>query len=179
MVNDCIAVPRVEWRTLADISVVSVRRMAGDRDVPAVFERLGLRWPQDAGEVQAGDPAVLWRSPSEALVVSTQAAVAASLLERLQAGKSPSSVALEVSEQTAVLEIEGHRLTHWLAQLVDTHSLPRPGRIAGARLADIGVLIFNAACDRVWILVDRTLLAYLESWLVHARNTAHGQEAVQ
>ncbi|MBV7482224.1 hypothetical protein [Bordetella sp. BOR01] len=179
MAGKNIAEPCVQWQVLQGMSIASVRRMAGDRDVLEILKNLGMRWPESTGNARGDDPVVLWKRPSEALVVSKQAGRTGELVALLEAGRSPSGIALDVSEQITVLEVRGPALNEWLAQVVDTYSLPQRGGVTNARLAEIHVLIFRPEDERVWILVERTLVSYLDAWLCHTRDVAFSVGVVQ
>lgn len=170
----------VTRRRLDEARILSIRRTTDDVAAQAALQQRGLAWPSSPGGVEGDNPAVLWRSPSEVLVVGTNAAcgaVMSDVADSLRAGRHAHALALDVSDQIAVVELAGAGLDDWLHRLVDAWSLPRSGHVTRGRLREIAVLFHRTGPERIRLLLDRTLLTYLEAWLTTTRATTSGKEA--
>jgi heterotetrameric sarcosine oxidase gamma subunit len=77
--------------------------------------------------------------------------------------------AVDQSDGTLALELQGPRADELLQRLVENHSLPMTlGSAVRARLADIAVTLVRQGPDRIWLLTDRSHEHYLASWLAYA-----------
>ena len=77
--------------------------------------------------------------------------------------------AVDQSDGTLGLDLQGPRVDELLQRLVDSHSLPMTlGSAIRVRLADIAVTLVRLDHDRIWLLADRSHEHYLASWLAYA-----------
>lgn len=156
-------------RELAGLHAAILHHRPGDADAAAALAECGLpALPAPLGS--AGEaPLLAWRSPQEALLVSERREPVDALTRVLAPGRRPGAVAIDLSEALVAYELQGPELDEWLAHLVDAASIPRrPGGATRARMADVAVVLLRRAPDRLWLLGDRTIAAYLRSWLAFA-----------
>lgn len=162
-------------RVVSGCAVVTIRHFPGDTSARDAVRQLGLAWPGDPGELTGSDPWLAWRSPQESIAFGLERDRPQRLLERLAPGRSESAVAIDLSEALGIVELHGPRLDEWLAHLVDASSIPRrPGRATRARMAEAAVLLLRLADERLWLMLDRPILAYAENWLAWAHEGAFG-----
>jgi sarcosine oxidase gamma subunit len=165
-------IPAVEGlpgaRSLAMASLLSLRHLPGDAGTVPALRRCGFDGLAPAGRFSGKDPFLVWRSPGEQLVVALQDPAAAGIRGELAHGRTPLAAVFALEEATLLVEFHGPALDAWLARLVDVAAIPRePGRAARCRLADVPVLLMRHAPERLWLLAERPLAAYLEDWLRH------------
>ena len=140
-------------------SLVAALRAAGVRGVPSPGQALG--------NGQSQGTTSLWRSPSEVVLLATERAAAEAAMAALAADAL--ACAVDQSEGTLALELQGPRVDELLHRLVDSHSLPMTlGSVVRARLADIAVTLVRRDHDRIWLLADHSHEHYLASWLAYA-----------
>lgn len=88
------------------------------------------------------------------------------LLTAMAPGQTDSAVAANLSDAMVAIEVHGPFIDRWMAHLVDYAVLPRePGFCARGRMADVAVLLLRLQTDRLWLIVDRPIAAYVENWL--------------
>jgi heterotetrameric sarcosine oxidase gamma subunit len=109
----------------------------------------------------------LWRSPSEVVLLVAERAAADAAMAALAADAL--ACAVDQSDGTLALELQGPRADELLQRMVESHSLPMTlGSVVRARLADIAVTLVRQGPDRIWLLTDRSHEHYLASWLAYA-----------
>lgn len=156
-------------RALPQVTAVTVRHFPGDTTAADAALHLGLGWPESPGMVTGADPWLAWRGPYETIALSRNPGALRPLLALLGAGRSETAFAADLSEALVVVELHGPWLDEWLSHLVDALSIPyRPGQVTRARLADVAVMMLRLATDRVWVLAERPIRAYVEEWLTYA-----------
>lgn len=157
---------RPGYRILQGLTAISVRHFPGDVSARYAFESLNLPWSDKPGMLGGSDPWLAWRSPDEILAIGKAGATLGSLMSALEAGRSETAVAIEVSEGLAVFELHGSNLDAWLAHLVDAAAIPSmAGHATRARLADVSAMLLRIGADRLWLIVERTVGPYVEDWL--------------
>lgn len=140
-------------------ALVTALHAAGVTSIPAPGQAL------DSG--QSRETWALWRSPSELTLLACERAVADVAMAALAA--EPLACAIDQTDGTLALELQGPQVDDLLRRLVDSRSLPvAPGHALRARLADIAVTLLRRQPDTVWLLADRGHAHYLASWLAHA-----------
>jgi len=162
-------------RRLEGATVITIGHFPDDTSARAALECAGLDWPERAGALHGHDPYVLWRSPKELLALSSAPASAAlkPLLRTLAAGENASAVAIDLSEATVILELHGPQLDTWLEHLVDACAIPRVApQATRCRLADAAVVLLRLDPERLWLVADRALAAYIQDWLAFAHDGA-------
>jgi sarcosine oxidase gamma subunit len=163
-------------RRVPGLRVVSLRWLDGDDSARQAMEGRGLPWVTAPGTLSGTDPIVAWRAPHERVLLGPSGAPLDALLGELAPGCQPDALAVDLSESAAVFSLDGPGLDDWLAHLVDASAIPRAaGRAATCRMADIAALLLRLAPDRLWLLVDVALVAYVEHWLAHAHEGAFAQ----
>ena len=122
---------------------------------------------QALGNGQSQGTSSLWRSPSEVVLLATERAAADAAMAALAADAL--ACAVDQSDGTLALELQGPRVDELLHRLVDSHSLPMTlGSTVRVRLADIAVTLVRRDHDLIWLLADRSHEHYLASWLAYA-----------
>jgi heterotetrameric sarcosine oxidase gamma subunit len=165
----------VAVRRIEPLAVIALRHLpgAGD-DLAAALHAAGLPRAPAPGQVVGEGPWAVWRSPSEVVLLATERAAADAALAALE--PATLACAVDLSEGTLGLELQGPRVDEVLQRLVDSRSLPdAPGRAARARLIDVAVMLVRPRPDHVWLLADRSHGHYLASWLVHAGQAVQAQ----
>ena len=170
----------VAVRRIEPLAVIALRHLPGAGEVlaaallaagvPGVPEPGQVREPvleQVPGQVPGQGPWALWRSPSEVTLLATERAAADAALAVL--ASATLACAVDESEGTLGLELQGPQVDELLRRLVDSRSLPgAPGSASRARLVDIAVVLVRQRPDNVWLLADRSHSHYLSNWLRHA-----------
>lgn len=158
---------------LSGLTVITLRHLAGDTSARAAVQDQGLPWCEAPGELTGSGPWLAWRSPRETLALGFDATLLPALLQALAPGRSESAVAVDLSQALAVFELQGARIDEWLAHLVDASSIPRQaGRAARCRMMDVAVFLLRLDANRLLLLVDRPVAAYVENWLAYAHEGA-------
>jgi len=137
-------------------ALAAALRAAGVAAVPLPGQMLGPG--QDPGS------AALWRSPSEVTLLAGHRAAADAAMAAL--GNAALACAVDQSDGTLALDLQGPQVDALLQRLVDSHSLPMtPGSATRVRWADIAVTLVRQAPERIWLLADRCHEHYLANWL--------------
>lgn len=168
-------------RLLEPLHVLSLRHgFGGHVAIARALQPLGLASPTAAGQL-AGAPGlagpwVWWRSPSE----WTLAALTPQPLQEVQQGlrdigPGPLACAIDLSDGTWGVELQGRGIDALMSRLVDAASLPRgAGQATRARLVDVPVTLVRHDEARLWLLADRSLDHYLADWLAYALSASDG-----
>ena len=162
----------VAVRRIEPLSVIALRHLPGAGESLAAALRAagvgGLPSPGRAlGNGQSQGTTALWRSPSEVVLLATERAAADAAMAALAADAL--ACAVDQSDGTLALELQGPRVDELLHRLVDSHSLPMTlGSAVRVRLADIAVTLVRRDHERIWLLADRSHEHYLASWLAYA-----------
>ena len=163
-------------RELQGLHGATVRHFAGDESAALALTAIGLPGLPSPGVLAAaGDsgPWLAWRAPQESVLLSLDAAPVRALLQALEPGRSETAMAADLGDAAAAYELHGPRIDDWLAHLVDADAIPRePGRATRARLIDVSVLLLRLAPERLWLLGDRPIAAYLRNWLAFSHQGA-------
>ena len=161
----------VTVRRIEPLAVVALRHLpgAGD-DLAAALRAAGVTAAPAPGHVVGQGPWALWRSPSEVLLLATERPAAEAALAALAPlGPATLACAIDQSDGTLALELQGPLVDDLLRRLIDSGSLPGvSGSAVRARLADIAVVLVRCQAKDVWLLTDRSHEHYLASWLAHA-----------
>ena len=162
----------VAVRRIEPLAVIALRHLPGAGESLAAPLRAagvtGVPSPGQAlGNGQSQDTTALWRSPSEVVLLATERAAADAAMAALAADAL--ACAVDQSDGTLALELQGPRADELLQRMVESHSLPMTlGSAVRARLADIAVTLVRQGPDRIWLLTDRSHEHYLASWLAYA-----------
>jgi len=161
------------YRQQAGIYAATLRHFPTDTSAAAAVTALGLAWPVAAGSFVGNDPWLAWRAPRESLLLSHQRAAIDMLLQSLAPGRSETAMAAELSDGLMTWELHGPLLDEWLVHLVDASALPRQaGRASRARMADVAVFMLRLEADRLWLIADRSMSAYVANWLAFSHEGA-------
>lgn len=169
-------------RELQGLHVATVRHFAGDDTAARALAAIGLHGLPTPGVLAAaaGDsgPWLAWRAPQESLLLSLAAAPVRTLLQALEPSRSETAMTADLGDAVAACELHGPRIDDWLAHLVDADAIPRvAGRATRARLIDVPVMLLRLAPERLWLLGDRPIAAYLRNWLAHSHQGAFSTRA--
>ncbi|MEN9419031.1 MAG: Sarcosine oxidase, gamma subunit family [Pseudomonadota bacterium] len=159
---------RVIVRRIEPLAVIALRHLPGAGDALAcALQAAGVPGVPEPGQVLGQGPWALWRSPSEVTLLATERAAADAAMAAL--AFATLACAVDQSEGTLGLELQGPHVDELLRRLVDSRSLPSaPGRAVRARLVDIAVVLVRQQPDNAWLLADRSHGHYLSSWLGYA-----------
>lgn len=118
---------------------------------------------------------IVWRSPTEYLVVTQEAARLQGLLQSLRPGSCADACAVDRTAGTVGFAIEGRRLDEALARLVDAAAIPaEPGRAVRARCVDLAVVMLRIDARQAWVLAQRPVASHLLEGLRSACERAGG-----
>ncbi len=163
-------------RELRGLHVATVRHFAGDDSATQALAAIGLPGlPLPGVLAAAGErgPWLAWRAPQECVLLSLDAAPVRTLLQALEPGRSETAMAADLGDAVVAFELHGPRIDDWLAHLVDADATPRePGRATRARLIDVPVLLLRQSPERLCLLGDRPIAAYLHNWLAFSHQGA-------
>jgi heterotetrameric sarcosine oxidase gamma subunit len=143
----------------ADDALAAALRAAALTEIPAPGKVLG--------NGRSPGTWALWRSPSEVTLIAFERATADAAMAALAADTL--ACAVDQTDGTLVLELQGQWVEELLQRLVDSHSLPvAQDSAVRVRLADIAVTLVRLAPERLWLLSDRSHAYYLANWLAYA-----------
>ena len=167
----------VVMRSLEPLYVLALRHLPGG--APAVAQALrplGIDTLPAAGRhassaAGAAGPCVLWRSPSEWTLVSTDPHPVQLVEQALQASAlEGQACAVNLSDGIMGLDLQGPKVNALLIRLLDAASLPREaGQAKRVRLVDVPVTLVRFGDHHLWLLADRSHDHYIAGWLAHAR----------
>jgi heterotetrameric sarcosine oxidase gamma subunit len=161
----------IALRLVEPLHVLSLRHFPGGgasalSTVLAEHRLPGLPGP---GHSRGIEPRLIWRSPTETLLLTQDAAQASALLAALRPAPGALACALDLSAGTLVVTLQGGNVEALLSRLVDAHALPRgTDQASRVRLADIAAVVWRGAPDHLGLLVDRANAHYLARWLSYA-----------
>ncbi len=119
------------------------------------------------------DPWQVWINPTESLVLTSQSAVADSLINALQPGRDILACALDQSAGCLVLELTGRHVDGVLTRLVEAGANPQiGGQSTRARFMDISATIIRIDPNRVFVAVDRPQGLYAFQWIAYVLECA-------
>ena len=162
----------VAVRRIEPLAVIALRHLPGAGEVlAAALQAAGVSGVPEPGQVRGQIPGqgpwALWRSPSEVTLLATERAAADATMAAL--ASATLACAVDQSEGTLGVELQGPQVDELLRRLVDSRSLPdAPGSASRARLVDIAVVLVRQRPDNVWLLADRSHSHYVSSWLRQA-----------
>lgn len=161
----------IACRGVEAVRVLSLRHLPGGgaAALASVVAHHGLPGLPGPGRSCGIESRLIWCSPSEVLLLTRDAGLAAMLLAGLRPTPGALACAIDVSAGTLVVELQGQDAPALMSRLVDAHALPRePDRASRVRLADIAAVVWRDAPDRFGLLVDRAHGHYLARWLSYA-----------
>lgn len=171
---DVVAGP-VAVRRIEPLAVVALRHLPSAGDALArALQAAGISNMPAPGQASSNRQCpgawALWRCPSELTLLAFERAAADVAVAAL-AGETL-ACAVDLTDGTLVLELQGPLVDDLLRRLVDSHSVPAAqGSAVRARLVDIAVVLVRPQVDRVWLLADRSHDHYLANWLCHVGAT--------
>ena len=122
------------------------------------------------GHFVAKKSLLMWRSPSELTMVTSDARHAATVLSALAPNAMGDSYAVDQSSGSTAFECTGSHVDELLHRLVDASAVPHAvGEGTRGRLVDVPAVLLRLASDRTLILVERALDDYAARWLSYAR----------
>jgi len=126
---------------------------------------LGAALPQALQAVQVAEgPVILaWRSPTETLSVTADAARLAQLRVRLEGATDGCMV--DLSGGLEAVRVSGERTADLLCRLGGAACVPQPGGARRGRLADVPVVTLSVRPEETLLLVDRAYLPHLMGWI--------------
>ena len=132
------------------------RRLLG---TPGVSAEVGAN-----GTPKAGSELVLaWRSPTETLLLTTDAAILATV-GAFAADRSDGCL-VEHTGGILCLAIAGSRAPDLLLRLGSTDAIPAPGEARTSRLAELSVMSLCIRPEEIMLLVERVHARHLFAWI--------------
>ena len=125
--------------------------LAGTRSVSAVSHG------------QAVEVTLVWRSPTETLVLSRDRSIFAQIQSSV-AGL-PDGCLIDQSGGIRTIRLEGCRVPALFARLGNPDAIPATGQARRTRLADVPVMGVNVGSDEYLLLVERVYAPHLMDWL--------------
>jgi heterotetrameric sarcosine oxidase gamma subunit len=104
-----------------------------------------------------------WRSPTETLCVTRNAAHLAGFSARL--GTPADGCIVDLSGGVRIVRLTGDRIADLLCRLGGAASVPAPGEARRSRLADVPVLALSINPGETLLAIDRTYLPHLLAWI--------------
>ena len=160
--------PGLAMRWVAAVHVVSLRHLPGGglQALATAAHPLALPKP---GHLQGQDPAWLWCSPNECLMLASDPERARAVMAALPPNAGALAVAIDETAGKILVELRGAEIDALLSRLVDADAVPREaGRGGYVRFADVRVTLARLGQDRLWLMAERPLAQYLALWLHHA-----------
>ena len=162
----------VAVRPIEPLAVVALRHLPGGGEaLAAALRAAGVTAIPAPGQALGNgrNPGgwALWRSPSELTLLACERATADAAVAALAA--EPLACAIDQTDGSLALALQGPQVDELLRRLVDSLSLPvRPGTATRARLADTAVTLVRERPDTLWLLADRSHAHHLANWLAYA-----------
>lgn len=133
-----------------------------------VCEAVGAPLPQTLRAVRAESVTkqvltLVWRSPTETLLLCEDAQAFAQLQQRLAAGEDGCMV--DQSGGIRVLRVRGARTEDLLARLGANSVAPQLGEARTGRLAELPVTAVRTQADEVLLLIERVYADHLLEWI--------------
>jgi heterotetrameric sarcosine oxidase gamma subunit len=131
----------------------------------AVRAAAGVELPAALAAVCAPDGklTLAWRSPTETLCLTPEAARIVELTSRLSG--SLDGCLVDLSGAFRVLRLTGPRIAELLCRLGSTASVPQPGETRRSRLADVAVLDLSLRPEETLLVIERSLLPHVLAWI--------------
>lgn len=166
----------VVMRSLEPLHVLALRHLPGGaQTVAQALRPLGIDTLPVAGQLAshaagAARSCVLWRSPSEWTLVSTDPHPIQWVEQALQApDQEGHACAVNLSDGIVGLDLQGPMVNALLMRLLDAASLPGDaGQAKRVRLVDVPVTLVRFGDHHLWLLADRSHDHYIAGWLAHA-----------
>ncbi len=157
-------------RVVEGLNVLALRHLAhGASAVEAALATHDLMPLPVPGSWHGSDPCLLWTGPAEFLLLTSQPALAANVLQWLSPGREPLACALDQSPGCLTLELQGPGIDDVLPRILDASAIPRQvGQTTRTRLVDIGTVALRKECSSVWLIVDRSHGLYAARWIAYA-----------
>lgn len=157
------------------LSAASLRYLDPAGEYARAAERvLGVKLPAALEAVTTSSTAVraecilAWRSPTETLLLSTQAAGFGQLAAQLIDAADGCTV-----DQTGALwavRIRGARIRELLMRMGSTATIPQLGEARTGRIAELSVLALCVRPDETLLAIDRVHAAHLLGWIGETAN---------
>lgn len=157
-------------RQALPLRVWALRVLPGGQPVAeAALAQAGCSaWPKP-GQYLGTDPCLAWRTPREAVLLSSSGDASAALAQALAPGIHELAYAVEQTDGTVVFELQADQAQPLLSRLVDAQAMPAArGCASRTRLGDVAVLLLWRSDGSMWLAADAAHRPYLEAWLEHA-----------
>jgi sarcosine oxidase gamma subunit len=148
------------------LRVATLRYFARDASFAgAVRQITGVELPGTLAAVDSPQTRMIlaWRRPTETLLIAPDTAPFSMLAARL-AGAADGCL-VDLSGGLKVLHVSGEGCAALLCRLGGTGSVAQPGESRPCRLADVPALVLSVRAAETLVVVDRSLLPHLLSWI--------------
>lgn len=168
-----LTVDSTTLRVVEGLRVVCLRYLEhGVQSVESALQHLNLKALPQPDTCAGPDPWQVWINPTESLVLTTQSAVADSLLNALQPDRDILACALDQSAGWLVLELTGRHVDGVLTRLMEASANPQiGGQSTRVRLMDISATLIRIDPNRVFLAVDRPQGLYAFQWIAYVLDT--------
>ncbi|WP_158273514.1 hypothetical protein [Limnohabitans sp. 2KL-51] len=168
-----LTVDSTTLRVVEGLRVMCLRYLEhGVQSVESALLHLNLKALPQPDTCAGPDPWQVWINPTESLVLTTQSAVADSLLNALQPGRDMLACALDQSAGCLVLELTGRHVDGVLTRLMEASANPQiGGQSTRVRLMDISATLIRIDPNRVFLAVDRPQGLYAFQWIAYVLDT--------
>jgi len=160
----------IDVRLVEPSHVLSVRMLPGGADAIAkAVAGIGIAALPPAGRFTGDGTLILWRNPTELLLVTPRRGEAERVLRTLPAGPEALAYAVDQSDGLVTFELQGTALDDVLHRLLDASAVPlEPGQGTRARMAEIAVIALRLDSQRAWLIADRANDQFLAQWVAYA-----------
>jgi sarcosine oxidase gamma subunit len=157
--------PGITVELAEGLHMASLRHFAAAPLDALLRKTIGAALPGSQKACQGADAVVtlVWRSPSETLLLSGAADVLRHLAEQL--GTSTEACLVDLSAAFKVVRLAGARVSDLLCRLGGTGSIPNVGEARRGRLCDVPVLAVAVCAGETWLVLDRAYLPHVLGWI--------------
>ena len=166
--------PALTVQLVEPLYVLSMRLLAGGGDAIAkAAASAGIPLLPSPGHFAGDDPLVLWRNPSELMLVTGRRSALERVLLELAPASGVLAYAVDQSDGLIALELKGPALDDVLPRLMDASAVPlESGQGTRARMAEIAVIAIRLGPQCAWLIADRANDQYLADWVAYAAEAA-------
>jgi sarcosine oxidase gamma subunit len=163
-----IEIPGLGIEALQGLHIASLRYFDSAGDFSGIARQvLGSALPQAGQAVRARAAELLefllWRSPTETWLVSSDGALIGALSTALAAARDGCMV--DQTGGICVFRLQGPRATDLLLRLGSTTAIPATGEARTGRVAELTVTALSIQAGQTLLLVERVYADHLMAWM--------------
>ncbi len=122
-----------------------------------------LRWVAGAMPSGRGECLLIWRSPTETWLLTTDEEPLAAL--RRDLADAPTACLVEQTGGILALRVTGQRARDLLQRIGSGGAFPQPGETRTCRIADVAVTVVCSQPHEHLLLIDRAYREHLLGWI--------------